>query len=401
MGLPFGDIFTGISDMGGHMLELYRIKRDGTFFDQQQFLSELRMREARDAEVISEERERRLAVSSDEDARRQREHDNQRSILQAGLEVAVHRQLRELKVEESHNPFLYGLDRVSSVVSAAIGDSRRPVLLFAPFYHDDLNGEENDQGAHSFRVAIRRSWLGKPWHDDVVPLDGLISRPLRNTDADLLVMQQALKGIPLILVYGEVQDSSRVWASVTGWNLAQSDHASRVQINLPPMSFDAHSQGSAIPRRLQFEDALGDRISLVVGAMAEWFHVANLGRQPRLHRLLLEDDGAGHRHFAAAAATAYEVAAEQNVMSKVKAMVCQAGLYAEVGLTDAAKEVSLSAYSEINKNAERSSSLDRADLRTLATTLASVGELDAARRLEDAIEEAAKKELLDFFGLDT
>ncbi|WP_147437481.1 hypothetical protein [Micromonospora musae] len=399
MSIPFVDIFSGISDMTGHLIELYRVRRDGSFFEQQQFMAHLREEEAAQAHKRSLERDALVASQSTDQIEAATKSDLDKQIASAGLEIAVSRIIRSDEINHQNSVFRYEVDKTRSLIESATAGGTRPAFLIAPFYHDHLSDNDNDHGPHSFRVAIRRSWKSKGWHNDVGLLDGLISRPLRNTDTDLMVIQQDLHDLPVILAYGEVQDSTRVWASLSAWNVAFHDGTPAIHVNLPPMYIEPGDEDSGVTSRLAFEDALGDRIALVAGTLAEWFHVVNHGRSPQLHKLAAAQDGFGRRHLAFSTLAAFEVALQKATVSEFAARVEQMTTCLDVGMSEPARDMAVAAYELISSSAEELYRADRPRLRSLSAGLASLGRADLADSTRELLEKRARKEVMDFFAL--
>jgi hypothetical protein len=290
MSAPLIDVLGGLSDIGGHLLELYRLRRDGTFFEQQQFLSELRIAEAAAADERTIERDQELAKIRVSDALTTLEGNYQLDIRRAQLDISMKQELDRRKRVLESSPFEQDAEEVHSVVARVTEGGRRPALLIAPFYRDRLSQKENDDAPHAFRLAIRRSWLASPWAQDLVPLDGIISRPLKKTDLDIMVIQQVLHDLPVILICGEIQGDRRVWTTLTAWNLAESTTVPSIQVHLPALqapSLDDHGNNES--ERLKFEDYLGRAVTLIIGTFGDWFHVVHYARRPHVHLGLPKD----------------------------------------------------------------------------------------------------------------
>jgi hypothetical protein len=398
MPAPLIDIFSGIADMGGHLIELYRLKRDGTFAEQQRLMSALRIEEAERVEASLAERQLDAAIAAEAGAQQSRQHDIDRDLLHARLEVAVHRERAQIDYETQNNPFAYDREKAVSIIADATRGGSLPALLIAPFYHDHLSGIDNDTGPRPFKTAIRTTWSRKDWNDLVAPVDGVIGRPLRNTDADIIDIKHELRELPVILVYGHVQDNQRLWVSVESWNLAPRRgvmEVPSVRVDLPPMLLPARDEPHD---RLTFEDALGERVALIVGVLSEWFHVVRSGRQPRLHTTTAIDNFAGKRYIAAVTASAYDIAIEWGKVSVVEARAEQAMIYWECGLRDLAIEAAQHSK-ELVLSELPPREIPRRVLRNLGTILAMTDDGAGAHDVHDLLEKRARREVLDFFHL--
>ncbi|MFD5387433.1 hypothetical protein ACFWMG_21280 [Streptomyces sp. NPDC127074] len=391
-------MFRGINDLSGRLLELYKLRRDGTYFDQQQFLHLLREDEASAAELRLAEREEQAAAVRAAEASRSNRYEVERDWRQAQISVQVKAEQDRLERNFTNSPFSYSADELHTLAYEVTGGGARPALLVAPFFHEELNREENDDGPQAFRVAIRRAWVNSPWAADVSPLDGAIKRPLRNTDLDVVLLQRALRDLPIMLVCGDVQTGRRVWPSLIAWNIFESPDFRCLQVNFPPLSLPVGVSDEELRRsaRLAFEDELGHSTAVTIGVLGEWFHLAHYGRRPRIHRTLPENQGLERRAAALGLTAAYDVAIERGRIPLYEARAEQAALFLAVGLRDEARSAALSSLRVCSSEQDEHFSFDV--LRTLRSVLATVGsaeELAAATRIA---EESARRSALRSLG---
>ncbi len=436
MTLPFVDIIGGFANISGKLLELYKIKRDGSFFDQQEFLAEIREKEA----TLADERAKKLEILLHRlgDARAEAEDVQQadRELRNAHLAIASKRYLdsydRQLGsrneiscfLEETaepltsadvglctlvislrllgNSPFSYSNDEVYGIARQATNNGSRPALLIAPFYNDEDSGDVSDQGPPTFRVGIRRAWLNSPWASDLSPLDGLIDRPLRNTDLDIMHIQSTLNDLPVVLVYGEVQRSSRAWCSVLGWNLVPAQSAGAIEINLPRLPLPPLETSSAIGQassaRLDFEDALGDAVAQTAGVLGQWFHLTKYGRKPKMHRLL-DPPNKALTSIGASLAAAYEVAIDLGVIDELDGRVAQLELLSNCGLSRYSSRLAHHVLELYERQSLRGSSAERHHLHCLLTHFEASPDVDGKARTIDLLESASRNYLLNFLNL--
>ncbi|MCG7524333.1 hypothetical protein MHW47_07760 [Streptomyces sp. OfavH-34-F] len=312
-----------------------------------------------------------------------------------GIEVKAIQDKMDRELEES--PFSYTPSDFHALVHTATRGGDIPALLVAPFVRDNLSGQENTDGPHSFRVAIRRKWLQSPWSNDLVSLDGALKRPLIATDVDIFHIQKALHDLPVILIYGEVQSSSRVWPALCAWNIVDSPDLRSVQVNFPPVALPPASPQSShnSDSILAFEDELGGSTAITAGLIAEWFHLVRHGRIPRLHTLIPAALEAERRVIAAGLAASFDVALERNRVDVVSARLGQARVYLDAGL----REQAISAASQALIAAESSEDqVPTHSIRQLAQILDSLGLTEEARRARIALESVARRAILRNFG---
>jgi len=390
-------LFTGLSSLSGNLLTLYKTKQDGSYRDQQQLLHQLREIEAGGAQQRALQVEHRASQSRVHEAAISNSYEIERDWRQAriGIEVKAVQEKMDRELEES--PFSCAHNDFYTLVRDATRGGEVPALLVAPFVRDNLSGQENADGPHSFRVAIRRKWLQSSWSSDLVSLDGAIRRPLTNTDVDIFHIQKALRELPVILVCGEVQSNSRVWPALCAWNIVDSPELRSVQVNFPPVSLPMEScQGSPDSNStLAFEDELGGSIAITAGLIAEWFHLVKYGRTPRLHNLIPAALDSERRVIAVGLAASFEVALERNRVDAVSARVGQASVYMDVDLRDQAIYAASQALA-----ATESGTVHVAvqTIRRLAEILNILGLPDEANRARMALESAARRSILRNFG---
>ncbi|MCG7210755.1 hypothetical protein [Streptomyces arenae] len=390
-------LFTGLSSLSGNLLTLYKLKQDGSFHDQQEILHELRELEAGNAHQRGLQQETQAARNRIHEAAIGNAYEVERDWRQAhiGIQVKAIQDRMDRQLEES--PFSYTSDEFYSLVHEATRGGQVPALLVAPFFRDNLSGQENADGPHSFRVAVRRKWLQSSWSSDLVSLDGALSRPLTNTDVDIFQIQRALRDLPVVLVYGEVQSSTRVWPALCAWNIVDSPELRSVQVNFPPLSLpDASPQTPATSASLlSFEDELGGSTAITAGLIAEWFHLVKYGRMPRLHTLIPASLASERRVIAAGLAASFEVALERSRIDPVSARVGQASVYFDVGLRTHA----IAAASQALTLAESEASGTSTDsVRRLTAIFDSLGLPGEAARARLALESVARRAILRNFG---
>lgn len=391
-------MFRGISDLSGRMLELYKLRRDGSYFDQQQFLHMLREEEAENAEERLVLREDRAFSARAEEAERSNEYEIARDWRQAQISVYVKAEQDRLDRNVENSPFAYSPEELHAVVAERSGNGARPVLLVAPYFDDELNSDGNDGGPHAFRVAIRRSWINSPWAGDVASLDGAVKRPLRNADVDIMLLQRALWDLPVVLVYGDVQRGRRVWPTLVAWNIVDSPDFRSIHVNFPQLSLPVESADEELRRssRLAFEDELGESTAVTVAVLAEWFHLARYGRRPRLHETLPQDRGLERRAAALGLTAAYEVAVDCGRVSPDEARAEQAVLLLAAGRPGEARRAAMSVIG--SAAAAHAELLPPDVLRRLRDVVAEVGTPDEAALAGRLVEEAARRSTMRSLG---
>ena len=386
-----------MTDISGQLLELYKLKRDGTFFDQQAFSSKLREYEASAASERAEKREIMLAKLGEDRAQSDHYRNFESQLTAARINVALQRELHADTRLLENAPYGFDQKELAEIVAQASGQGAKPALLIAPFFNDELSVNEADNGPPAFRIAIRRSWMGCPWSNDVALLDGLLKRPLRNTDLDVLIIRQALKSLPVIVVHGEIQGQNRVWCSITAWNIAPPYTGQSISVNLPPLPLP-HWDANRRQERIEFEDGLGWAVAVTAGLLAEWFHLMKSGRRPKLHRQIPEDT-ISLREVGPGLAAAYDVAISTKVIDALSGRVNQAIVLAESGYQEIAVDVLRSIAKDLDQGG-RVADPDSLNMLQKANSIAEAsGDSSLAYTIKRSLEEDSKRFLLGFLNL--
>jgi hypothetical protein len=298
--LGLGSLLAGIPAL---FLDLYRMRRDGSFFEQQDYLTKLRNREIR-VRLLEEE--------------------------------AAERRRREI----DDSPFGLSAGEVRRLVLAETEDGREPALLIAPFLRDPAAAEKP-----TYRWAISNIWHRAGWGTYLRTFDGLIGRPLHRGDIDLLAIRQILDEIPVVLVHGAIQADRRVWPEIVTWNVIDSVPRSELgkglsgsvrafRISLPMIEMPAASERDAADAELEMQDTLAGLCTLTAGMLGDWFRTVQYGLTPALHKLL--PDRGSKQLAAMAGAHALDIAAEYGRLNRATAHVEQAQICVEAGLNEAA-----------------------------------------------------------------
>lgn len=312
------------------LLDLHRMRRDGSFREQQDYLAKLHAQQAKEDVT--------LRLMAEEQAKR-----------------------RDRLIENS--PFDRSADEVHQLVLAETEDGRAPALLIAPFTRDPVG-----PGKSAYRLAISTSWQRVPWRGYLKSVDGLIVRPLDHGDVDLHAIRQALHDIPAVLIHGGILADRRVLPEIVVWNLVdEASPRSRqqvpppaVRISLPMIEVPAHEAGDPVGAELQAQDQLVPLCILVAGMLGDWFRTVQFGQAPGLYRLL---PAADERRLAArGGVSALDVAVERRRLDPATALVRQAQICADAGLLGLSVEYIDKAIARLKASANDDSPL-QAELR--------------------------------------
>lgn len=288
-----------LADIPGIFLEVYRMRRDGTFYQQQDYLAKLH-REQTQSEF--------------------------------GLRLMTEERTRAIE----NSPFRLAEDEVRQLVLAETDGGRLPAFLIAPFVREPA---DNDKPA--YRLPIATSWQRAGWRDWLRRIDGLIERPLYRGDVDLRVIRQVLAGIPTVLVHGAIQGDRRVWPEIVTWDLidrpvrpghepGQRVPTQAIGISLPMIEVSQGPGRDAVAADLDAQDQLARLCTVAVGLLGDWFRIVHYSLPPVLYKLVSSAD---ERQLAAAGgAQALDLAIEYGRRDQATARVEQARVCAESGL---------------------------------------------------------------------
>jgi hypothetical protein len=315
-----------ISGLPSTLLDVYRMRRDGTFFEQQEFVARIQEHTADLDHQRQVELEARLSANRSEEELRRQTFAARRDYLNSRLRVLERVELTRALQELRDSPFGDGAQAHDRVADLTRG-GRRPALLIAPFLDDRRTTTDNSGNPFAFRFALRDGWKDAPWQEDMGLDAGLIDRPLIRTDFDLNVIRRALADLPVVLVHGWIQGGTRVGLELVAWNIVDDPQtpgrSSAIQLPFPPVKMERPGPAD----ELEFEDQLGLVNAQLASTLSEWFHVAQ-GRRPDRHRDLPERFGPA---VGAGSLVAVELAVERGRVTPLEAMTYQARVYADIG----------------------------------------------------------------------
>jgi hypothetical protein len=149
------------------------------------------------------------------------EHAKEIELLRSQYTIQTSIINRRLQKFDENSPFFDTPEEAVSLLRGIYDSNRKPLVLIAPFWDNNIPHRANDDGAspHEFRVAINAAWQKTQWFDGVVKCDGYFKRPLRQTDRDIAVISAVLADLPIILIHGMVQAGRKVHPAITVWNL--------------------------------------------------------------------------------------------------------------------------------------------------------------------------------------
>jgi hypothetical protein len=366
--------FKGALDVGDRIIEICKLKTDGSFYEQQEFKSRLREREA----AIAAQQQDQSAAAAD----------------WRGLEVALATlsQTDRLNRILAANPFRLSIEDTKQLVYDASSDGTRPVLLETPIsaYKDVIRSFKHE----ILDLDIGNRWSRHPCAEDVSALSGVIDRPLRHQDLDVQIIATSLSEVPVILIYGQLKADSTLWLSVYAWNIvAKSAKRDPLKIALPSLRLPDVPPTS--PELRVWKDEVCSRIVTIIAMLAQWYYLVNCGRKPTLDKLASLAGGSEVRALLARQLiAAYEILAFEHSSADIR--LDQAELYADAGMNAQASVFALSILDHVR--AQTTEATDYGVLERLGNILSMVGDDASAKEAGELLEGRSKAALQRILG---
>jgi hypothetical protein len=355
----------GLLGVGDRFIELLKIKRDGSFYEQKEFESRLREREG----AVTAEQQSASSATSD----------------WRGLEIqlATLSQTDRINRLLAANPFRLSPADAKELAWQASDGGAKPVILEAPIGM----GRKALDADQLLELDVTDRWSRHPCSTDAIPLGGLIDRPLKNQDLDIHMIANSLSSIPAILIYGYVRSDGSLWLSACAWNIITKESRSeQLKIALPGTPLPALDGDPIIAQK--WKDEIGNRATTIIALLTQWFHLVRYNRKPTLDRLTGVDGGREIRTLIASQLIpAYEVVASYGD-SGLDLRINQAELFADAGMNAQASVFALSILDLIRR--QRPEDTDYAALARLDALLEMIGDMASANEVEELVEVRSK-----------
>ena len=359
--------FKGALDVGDRLLEIYKIKTDGTFYQQKEFESHLHERE----DAVRAEQTAALAADSD----------------WRGLEIrlATLSQTDRINRLLAANPFILSPEDTTALVEKASAEGTHPVLLEAPIDIDKRVTRTGQQELLDLDIGQR--WARHPCAADVTPLSGVISRPLRNQDVDVHIIASSMSDIPVILTYGHVKADRTLWASVYAWNIIANDpEPAPLTIALPSIPYPDADEHSVEMQRWKQE--VSSRIEIIIALLAQWFFLVKRRRKPTLDKLIVLDSGLEIRALLARQlVAAYEIIASEE-HSSIDIRLDQAELFTDAGMNAQASVFALSILDYVREQNVQETNYPA--LERLTRILTAIGDQASTTEARELLESRSR-----------
>ena len=349
--------------LGDRLLDLYKIKRDGSFYQQQEYASRLREREAAVAAELA-------AVDA-------------ASSQWRGLDIALASMSQADRLNRflSTNPLRLSPEDTKQVALEASSGGKRPLLLEAPI--------NVDKHASSFKalktldLGVGQRWSRHPCADDVHTLTGVIERPLKHQDLDVHLIARAMPEIPAILIYGHVDAENSLWLSIYAWNIV-ANNPDQEPMRLAFPRIDCPDVSTTSRALQEWKEKVVTQVITIIALLGQWFFLVRHGRKPTLNKL----SGPGHDNemralLARQLVAAYEVLAFEG-NSSVDLRMDQAELFVDAGMHAQASVFALSMLDQLRKKAQ--SETDYPVLQRLAALLETTGDEASASEAAGLLE---------------
>jgi hypothetical protein len=366
--------FKGALDVGDRIIEICKLKTDGSFYEQQEFKSRLRERET----AIAAQQQDQSAAAAD----------------WRGLEVALATlsQTDRLNRILAANPFRLSIEDTKQLVYDASSDGTHPVLLEAPINARKDAAKSSEQDILDLDIGNR--WSRHPCAEDVTPLGGVIDRPLRHEDLDVHIIATSLSEVPVILTYGQLKADSTLWLSVYAWNIvAKGAIRDPLKIALPSLQLPDASSSS--PELRAWKDEVCALITSIIAMLAQWYYLVNCGRKPTLEKLASLAGGSEVRALLARQLiAAYEILALEHSSADIR--LDQAELFADAGMNAQASVFALSILDHVR--AQTPEATDYGVLERLVNILSMIGDDASAKEAGELLEDRSRSAVQRILG---
>lgn len=187
---------------------------------------------------------------------------------------------------EDASPFLLPLRSVWPMLFSEYTEQGLPLLLIAPFWDETQANVANDAGGAQFRVAMADALRDSPWGGNFNVLDGYFKRPLRQTDMDLRIINDALKDIPVAVVFGTL-DQHEIRAEIALWNILPGETPGRrVYIR----GKGRMPRDVVIKDNREFKQELGRDLAHAIGQVGAIHELFRSGSQPDVQSFATGDE---------------------------------------------------------------------------------------------------------------
>jgi flavin reductase (DIM6/NTAB) family NADH-FMN oxidoreductase RutF len=178
-----------------------------------------------------------------------------------------------------NSPFVDSIEDVRRSLLVEYAEYKRPLLLIAGIWDESkANAAVDAGGLEQMLSAMDRAWLNAPWRDNFTKLVGYFKRPLRHTDRDVRLINEALKDLPIVLVHGNLADG-HAYPTLSTWNVLPGERVGQI-IHINGIGQAPKEDGQFTTP--DFRNQVGEAISQIAGLLGEAYHYHNSGRTPRL-----------------------------------------------------------------------------------------------------------------------
>ncbi|MEU6122421.1 hypothetical protein [Streptomyces sp. NPDC047123] len=350
-------------------------------------------------------------------ATHQAELDRQTAAHRAGLERENQRYAADLRLEmdrtrqetefyRSVSPFAEVHPRLAAAQVAAATPATAPTLVLAPIRVVGKPARGDDEFGQLLATQLVQD-LDAARLAHVYP--GLFRRPLEQSETDVTRVREALSGLPVILVHGEIIDGYRAWIHLVAWNIVMETptagpdpdadrslhRAARPQgLLLPPavrltLPFPMPEDGGDRARR-RSQEQVARATGAVSGMLAQWYGVA-AGEDPRPPLGLPRGLDPVPQATALGTGALLDICVDRGLWDESDALLRQADVYRQSGFTEYALDSARRAARIITPGDEHDQRayLERVD--RLVAVLRALNENGLAGDIQGRAEQAARR----------
>ncbi|WP_341739545.1 hypothetical protein [Microcoleus sp. CAWBG640] len=205
--------------------------------------------------------------------------------------ATINRQSKQLDQWEKDHPFdnpIYDTNTLKSQYQ----NHGMPIMLIAPFHDDTISDRGNDEGGFiNYQTANYTGFQEARWLEGLIPKDGYFKRPLRRRDKDLDIIYSDLNELPIIIVWGVIQQRKRVHLQITHWNILPGTQGLYIKDYIGCFDVPLLPPENNKNELLELQDLVAQEAVVSVGILGDVYHLVQNPehKRPRLQKYNIQD----------------------------------------------------------------------------------------------------------------
>lgn len=205
--------------------------------------------------------------------------------------ATINRQSKQLDQWEKDHPFDSPINDTNTLKSQ-YQNHGMPIMLIAPFHDDTIPDRGNDEGGFiDYQTANYIGFQEARWLEGLIPKDGYFKRPLRRRDKDLDILYSDLNELPIIIVWGVIQQRKRVHLQITHWNILPGTQGLYIKDSIGCFDVPLLQPENNKNELLELQDLVAQEAVVSVGLLGDVYHLVQNPehKRPRLQKYNIQD----------------------------------------------------------------------------------------------------------------